>query len=131
MALRRLEIATSAEAEQVLRDIGVDVAGIASMAPKMTHLNVRIPGVESRAANILKQDMLSIGGEAAVARGTVDCTVPETDVLLMGTEKQIQHAIEKFKKQPFGIKGIASRLEQLLSAVKRDDFILNRYLLER
>ncbi|MBE9536753.1 MAG: dihydropteroate synthase [Proteobacteria bacterium] len=94
------------------------------MAPKMTLLNVKIPGVEARAANVLKQDMLSIGGDAAVARGTVACSVPETDVLLMGTEKQLQRALEKFKKQPFGIKEIASHLELLLSALRRNDFML-------
>jgi dihydropteroate synthase len=46
-------------------------------------------------ANIIKQEMLSKGGDAAVTRGTVDASVPKTDMLLMGTEKQYQALFKK------------------------------------
>lgn len=125
MALRRLKVTTSAEAERILLDIGVDAEGIAAMIPKMAHFNIKIPGLASNAANILKQDMLSMGGDAAVASGTSICSIPETDILLMGTEKQIMGAVEKFKKQPFGINKTASDIEYLLHAFKRNDFTLS------
>ena len=117
MALRSLRIESALQAESALRNIGVDPVGMASMAPKMRHLNIRIPDVKSGAANIIKQDMLSLGGDAAVARGTVSCTIPRTDVILMGTEKQLRRAVEKFKMQPLGVKEVANRLEKLLDNI--------------
>ena len=49
--------------------IGVDPAGVGIMAPKHFHYNLKVEGLTPAQANILKQEMLSIGGEAAVARG--------------------------------------------------------------
>ncbi len=51
---------------------GVDPYGIDAMLPKMSHLNVLIEGLVCRVANIVKQEMLSVGGDAAVARGSLD-----------------------------------------------------------
>jgi dihydropteroate synthase len=59
-----------------------------------------------------------------VARGSVSCSVDHTDLVLMGTGKQLRLAAEKFKRQPFGIKSIADKLEQLLSGIDRKDFIV-------
>lgn len=122
MTIRTLKIGNRDCAEAILKEIGVDQTGIASMVPKMNHLTIRIPAVECRAANIIKQDMLSLGGDAAVARGTVECSIPHTDVILMGTEKQLRLAVRKFGRQPFRIREIAAKLEQLLSNINRSDF---------
>ena len=74
---------SSAEAVELLREIGTDPYGIEAMAPKMQYLCIRVEAVECKIANIIKQEMLSLGADAAVARGTVDCSVPRTDVILM------------------------------------------------
>ena len=122
MALRICRYDSGGEAEAALRALGVDPVGIASMSPKMRHRCILIRGLKPRAANIIKQDMLSIGADAAVARGTVDCSLPYTDVILMGTLKQLQYAVAKFKRQPFGIKKIAAELDTVLSYEKRNRF---------
>jgi dihydropteroate synthase len=49
--------------------------------------------VDAGTANILKQEMLAAGGDAAVAIGTVSCKIEKTDILLMGTVKQYQRAL--------------------------------------
>jgi len=122
LALRICRYEGTAEAEAALRDLGVDPVGIASMAPKMRHRCILIRGLKPRAANIIKQDMLSLGADAAVARGTVDCSLPYTDVILMGTLKQLKYAVAKFKRQPFGIKKIAAELDTALSYERKSRF---------
>ena len=124
MTLRILRPAGRTEAEAALFKIGVDPVGVASMAAKMSHFNIKIPSLECRAANIIKQDMLSLGGDAAVARGTVECSIPATDVILMGTEKQLHRAVKKFRQQPFGIRKIAEDLDSLLSSADKN-FTIN------
>ncbi|MCX5818945.1 MAG: dihydropteroate synthase [Deltaproteobacteria bacterium] len=112
------------EALDALKQAEVDPYGIQAMLPKMFHLNIAIDGLECRVANIIKQEMLSLGGDAAVARGTVACSVTRTDVILMGTLKQMQRFAEKISAQPFGLGAISERLRELLKNVFADSFLL-------
>ena len=43
---------------------------------KARFLVVRAEGLKAPAANILKQEMLSVGADAAVSRGVINCSVP-------------------------------------------------------
>jgi len=122
LALRICRYEGANEARAALHKLGVDPVGIACMTPKMRHRCVLIPRIEPRAANIIKQDMLSLGADAAVARGTVECSIAYTDIILMGTLKQLHLAVDKFKRQPFGIKKVASDLDRLLSFEEKGSF---------
>lgn len=112
---RRLQIITHADAERELLRIGVDPVGIVSMAPKMLSHCIHLSGLQCRQANILKQEMLALGGEAAVARGTVACSIDSTDVILIGTEKQLTKLCGKLAPQPFGLPVLAGELSAVLS----------------
>ena len=122
--IRLLHVPSGSEAEDLLRGIGVEPYGIASMAPKMRHCNVLIEGLTPKVANIIKQEMLSQGGDAAVSRGSVDCSVKKTDVLIMGTVKQLLRFAEKLGLQPFGLKDVSSDLRELLDHAARREFSL-------
>ena len=64
-------------------------------------------------ANIIKQEMLSKGGEAAVSKEAL-YGEGHTDVLLMGTLKQYRLLVKKLRLQPLGLKQIAGEIEKLL-----------------
>ena len=64
------------------------------------------------AANILKQDALSVGAELLTHNDTILGTLPPSNALLMATNSQIQRLIEKEKKQDFGLKELAFFLNQ-------------------
>jgi dihydropteroate synthase len=117
---RVLHIATQLDAERELRCINVDSGGIAMMAPKMLTRCVKLTGLQCRQANILKQEMLGLGGDAAVARGTVACSIDKTDVILIGTDKQLHTLCGKLAPQPFGLPALAAELKKtLLFAVRK------------
>ncbi|MBI5183695.1 MAG: dihydropteroate synthase [Nitrospinae bacterium] len=97
--------------------IGVDPHGIESMAPKALFYTIKLEGVESPAANILKQEMLSLDGDAAVARGVIDHSVDQSDVLLIGSVKNLRRLIQKLKNQPFGLDTISQEIEDVLTNV--------------
>lgn len=115
--VRLLSLKSPCQARTELERIGVDPAGISLMLPKLDSMQILVPDVRPAAANILKQEMLSLGGDAAVARGTVACSIEQTDLLLIGTARQIQGLISKLKKQPFGLAGLADELLRLLGSV--------------
>lgn len=112
------------EAVELFQKIGVDPYGIRAMAPKTIAVNILIPAISCKIANILKQEMLSVGADAAVARGSVACSVENTDVLLMGTYKQIIRLIQKISRQPFGLSKIAQDIDEVLQNIKMDHFEL-------
>jgi dihydropteroate synthase len=122
--LRRLIWTGEQQAIRILKDIGVDPYGIDAMLPKMTHLNILIPCLPCKVANIIKQEMLSIGADAAVARGSVACSIESTEVLLMGTPKQLDRFIEKASSQPFGLNELTIKLKQLLENISMDQWML-------
>lgn len=116
MAIRvySVSVENKEEALRAIASVGADRAGCRWMAPKAVHRLVMLDGVQPKQANIIKQEMLSRGGEAAVARGVVDCSVPETRVLLMGTLKQFEGLLAKLKCQPFGLAALAGRIREVL-----------------
>lgn len=102
------------EAYRAIASVGADKSGCLWMAPKAVHRLVMVDGVKPKQANIMKQEMLGKGGEAAVARGVVDNSVPETRVLLMGTLRQYQAFLAKLKSQPFGLPALAKQIRDVL-----------------
>ena len=117
--LRVVEIANRAEARRALNEIGSDPGGVAWMTPKAVHRLLRVEKLSSRAAIILKQEMLSKGGEAAISREAGDLSVEVTDVLLMGTLRQYEQLCQKLKMQPFGLTRLAQSIKDVLDNLER------------
>jgi dihydropteroate synthase len=122
--LKLVKINNFNEAIEIFQKIGVDPYGINAMAPKTRQVNILLKAQSCKVANILKQEMLSLGADAAVARGSVSCSVKATDVLLMGTVKQIRALAAKIEKQPFGLDSISRDLPVLLDRMSQDRYIL-------
>lgn len=108
----------------LFRRIGVDVYGIGAMASKAVHINILLEKQPCKIANILKQEMLALGGDAAVARGSVACGVEATDVLMMGTLKQLSRLAAKISRQPFGLDNIARDILRILKNAGQKRFVL-------
>ena len=106
-------------ARKELKRIGVDSYGIRLMAPKALSFAIRLEKIKPQAANILKQEALSLGAEAAISRGVIDLRRKRSDVLLLGTERHYRLLIEKLRRQPFGLAEIRGELEDLLTNLKR------------
>lgn len=114
--IRHLYLPDQMAALQELERIGVDPGGISQMLPKLQHHTLLLTQVRAAAANIIKQEMLSLGGDAAVTRGTVSCAVPHTDLLLMGTRKQLTRLCKKLIGQPFGLQTLSVQLTDFLQS---------------
>ena len=108
--IRAIYISDKEQAKREIELIKADLHGIKLMAPKAVHRVLKLEAVPVKVANIIKQEALSKGAEAAVARGTVDHSIAFTDVLLMGTEKQLRQICNKLRIQPFGLAKIAEEV---------------------
>ncbi|KFN38849.1 MAG: dihydropteroate synthase [Sulfuricurvum sp. MLSB] len=108
------KLSNTTDLHRELHKLGVDTGGIAIMADKGTAHAIKIADLHVGAANILKQDALSVGADLAVPRGTVTASVPRVDALLIANERQLKMLIQKEKAQPFGLKQLSNELESFL-----------------
>ena len=104
-----------ADKKHALKALGVQGGGVEIMAKKMELLYFFVKDLKTPAANILKQDALSIGAELAVPSGVITCEKPTYDCLLIGTRKQMEILSKKELAQPFGLKILAQSLTQFLA----------------
>jgi len=105
------------QARELLNAHGVQNKGIEIMAPKSQHFAIKVGPVSAPAAQILKQEMLSKGGEAAT-HGEVLKGRPGTYVLLLGTLAQYRQVLPKLKIQPFGLAMLGNELEAVLDKLE-------------
>jgi len=98
-----------------LKTLGVESGGVSIMAKKMELFYFFIKDLKTPAANILKQDALSIGADLAVPGGVILCEKPAYDCILIGTKKHMEILSRKELAQPFGLKTLAHELKKFLS----------------
>lgn len=113
-----------AEVCRIMHEIGVDPYGIKIMLPKTSALLVRLPEVSNVLANILKQEMLALGADAAITRSALIDKNKKADLLLIGQRAQFNNLINKLKAQPFGLVKLAQELDQNLNNFSKTDFVL-------
>lgn len=123
--IRVLNDYKTAELKALMQQIQVDPYGINIMIPKaITHL-LKIDAVSNIAANILKQEMLSFGGDVALARSALTGKKKKTDCLLIGNLSQFNRLKAKLQKQPFGLADLSLRIAQSLNNYGKEKFTLN------
>lgn len=105
------KLSNTIDLRRELKQLGVDGGGVSILEDKGALHLIRIRDLHVGAANILKQDALSIGADLAVPKGTVTALIPRVDALLIATERQLQQLVKKEKAQPFGLKQLSSELE--------------------
>ncbi len=124
LSVRLIEFPSPDAARREMERIGVDPAGAAIMAPKQFHHNLEVKGLTTAQANIIKQEMLSCGGEAAVSRDSASCAAPLTDAVISGTRRQFARLIEKLGIQPHGLKPVAEDFREALDNAGRGSFVI-------
>ncbi len=119
---RILYIKNLNDARNELKKINVSSQGVEVMATKALGSVIKLTDVKIGAANILKQEMLSLGGDAAVARGVVNGAIEKTDVILLGNASKIKKLIKKLDYQTiFGLPAIKKDLKNLLKELYKID----------
>lgn len=99
-----------------MEKLEVHPAGIGLMAPKAAVLPLKLLSIRTPAANIIKQEMLSLGGDCVNPKGTINCSLDRVDVILLGNRRQYQALKQKLKTMAgwFGIQGVLDDLQAFL-----------------
>jgi dihydropteroate synthase len=109
-----LQLRDLADVQRVMTRGRVSGEGIRLMSNKALFRVVHVSGLDVRAANILKQEMLSRGGEVATSREVYELRGGEADCLIMGTLTQFERLLPKLRQQPFGLRALSGSIEAAL-----------------
>lgn len=121
---RVLDVRSVDEIKKDMKKVGSTSAGINIMARKADMRLIKLENVGTKEVNIIKQELLSAGGDAATHWGTLDHSVQKSDLILMATMSQYEKLVSKLNIQPFKCKKIAAEIEEVLENFDRRDFVL-------
>jgi len=100
--------------DKLFEKIGSTETGVKILSHKSNLNLIYIKDIKAAAANILKQDALSIGADLAVSRDTVTCKDEFSDAVLIANDAQVKTLSKKELPQPFGLKKFARDLTGFL-----------------
>lgn len=112
--MKIIQLTSPDEIRNKFLEVDVDPRAVEMMLEKFQFLVIEVPEVRNVEANIIKQEMLVLGAEAALSRHSISCSVPTTTVLLAGTKKIFRRLIERIRPQVGNLPKIADELEKLL-----------------
>ncbi|MDR1522388.1 MAG: dihydropteroate synthase [Endomicrobium sp.] len=88
------------------------------LAQKGINFPVIIEQIDNRAANILKQEAISVGADVSVSQDVSRFKKGFSDIVLFANLTQILKLFDKLKMQPFGLKEVALNFKQLINNKK-------------
>lgn len=100
--------------EKELIDIGYDKSYVFKGKEKFEYINLKIFAITSTQGNIIKQCALSAGADCATNKQVITGQIDISDCILGGNVSQLKIIAQKLKLQPFGLKILGQKLEELL-----------------
>lgn len=113
--MKLIKLDSNIDVQNILEKIEVTKEGLKILADKAQLHLIYIKELRTPAANILKQDALSIGADLAVSKDTITCKDEYTDALLIATTTQLKKLSKKELAQPFGLKNFAKDLKSFIT----------------
>jgi len=123
MKITPLKINSLYQAKEAMRQIGSTDCGIDIMAPKTSFHVLRVDGMNSVAANIIKQHLLSLGSDAAISRDSLTKKII-TSFIVFGSTYQLLKLKNKLKNQPFGLSKLSAELDNILAGKAKKPYTI-------
>ncbi|MFH0827547.1 MAG: dihydropteroate synthase [Candidatus Omnitrophota bacterium] len=122
MPIRVLQVSKEKELRRIFVKLKVDAYGIRIMSPKTENFLLQLDELSAPAANILKQEALSCGGDFVLPREAIFGKRKKTSGILIVNLSQFNRLKEKLYFQPFGLKKISHDISDALKNYSRDNF---------
>ena len=109
-----IRVLSPCTAQKELKNIDVHPEGIRLMEPKTRHYCVKISGVNVKQANVIKQETLAVGADAAIPYSVLNLEDKIVDIVIMATVKQYRKLAEKLENQFFNLKKIGHEILKII-----------------
>ena len=120
MSLYQLEFLNNSQLSQALESVGADIRSLPFFANRREVKCLFVPHVDVRAANVIKQEMLSRGGDAALSAKAVGAAEPYTDVIIFAAPKQLGFLADKLDTMAWwGLPSVVAGIRGALNGINR------------
>lgn len=106
-----VDISSAEDLRRQLSGIDIPADQWEEMADMFLFATIKLEGVDTRGANILKALAVSLGGGIAMSQEAAEFTVRETDVLLSGSRHTLRLVAMRLKNEPYGLDAVGSEIE--------------------
>ena len=100
------------EYASLMKRIGVSEVGTAIMRGRFSIKTFMVSEISTPAANVVKQEVLSLGGEAAVPAHAVNCSQPKSDFVFSLRNDRIPEFAARMKAQCWKLPQVADFVER-------------------
>ncbi|MCM8766185.1 MAG: dihydropteroate synthase [Candidatus Omnitrophica bacterium] len=132
MKIRLLNFSCEEDFLRKMRLMKVDRTGQAIMSGKGIFYTLQIEGLDTLLGNVLKQEMLSLGGELVLPREAITGKLKKSTAIILGTLLQYRKLIAKLKLQPWGLPKLGDEINTVLDKIQRKNWQIkaNDFLLD-
>lgn len=99
----------------LMNKLKVSRTGTSIMKDRFSLRSFMITDISTPAANVIKQHVLALGGEAAVPAHSVNCSEPKSDLVFSIREDRLPQLLEKFRCQCWKLPEVAEIIQNIVS----------------
>ncbi len=110
-----LKIENEYDVKRELFGIKTDSKAFDLIKQKMLFVHIKLEQVDTRAANIIKQEIHSFGGVAAISKDAYNFTERTTDMIISGSRKILDILSKKIVDGRYGLSEISKEIERCLN----------------
>lgn len=114
-----VDISTASDLQRHLSELAVSPEEVPALEDRFLYCNVKLEKVDTRAANVMREFLETLGGGIAMRKEAREFTVRETDVLVTGSRHTLQLLVRKLEGQPFGLDVIAAEIAAAIATGNR------------
>jgi dihydropteroate synthase len=118
MIIRKAVVNNFNDALKLIKNTGCSCFARDLFVKKSLLNTIIVEGIDNRAANILKQEAICVGADAAINESVSRFKQGVSNLVLFANLIQIEKLIIKLCLQPFGLKEVALKLEEIISKKK-------------
>jgi dihydropteroate synthase len=105
-----IDIASMNDVRRHLGEFDLSAEDIEKLADTFLYSTIKLEGVDTRAANLMKSYLETLGGGLVMSKGAHDYTVRETDVLISGSRRTLQLLAARLKGEPYGLDAVSAEI---------------------
>jgi dihydropteroate synthase len=114
-----IDISSAGDLKRHLGEIDIADGDIEGTADQFLYSTIKLEGVDTRAANLMKTCIETLGGALAMRKEAEEFTVRETDIIVSGSRRTLSLLVTRLRGEPFGLDGIAAEIEACISSGAR------------
>jgi dihydropteroate synthase len=114
-----IDISSADDLRRHLSEIDISANDIMQITDRFLYYTIKLEGVDTRAANLMKGYMETLGGGIAMRKEAHEFTVRDTDVIISGSRHTLRLLAARLKGEPYGLDAVGAEITACTSPGNR------------